>query len=523
MDQEQKAAFKYNGIVKDIPALELVDVPVWSDGKNVRFDNDQTIRCDGYSRLADPLPAGSKPIFLQSVLTPLTSYWIWVSAESPMKIYVTDGTIHFDITPVAGVTGGEAGEWTGTLLNNLPVLNNNIDVPVWWNGDTGTPMQPLPDWPANTTAKSIRAFKYHLVAMNITTNSVNAPEMVMWSSAADPNQVPASWTPDPSNDAGDTLLATEQGGIVDGGPLKDFFVIYRAHSSALMTYVAGQYVFAFRELFVTSGIQSLNCWVEMRGKHYVFADDDVIVHDGNSFVSIVDKRIREYLLQGINPDNKKMTQVIGRTETDDIWIIVPAVGNDYQNVAVVYNHVHDVFGVRELPNTSYVETGIIPNEGPDPTWDGATTTWNPDPRWWNKANYSISNDAVLMADSNTPRLLDVDSSKDNDGEPIEAYVERSWITVGGDQGVWENNLMTSFYPRITGTVGDVVTMRVGASKSMNESIKWNPPIDFTIDNEPTKLDSICHGRYLHIRFSSVGGSRWALHRVYYEHVPMAKY
>jgi hypothetical protein len=524
MKNVRTEVIRLKGIVKDVPPMSLIGEPVWTGGNNVRFNDDATVRTGGYAKLADPLPADTQPIFLQPVLTPITSYWLWVSvnaAGTVYKIWATDGVNHFDVTP-ATITGGEAGDWTGDLLNNLPVLNNGRDAPWWWDGDTGNPMQPLPDWPANTICKSLRAFKYHLVAMNITVNGVPVPERVMWSSAADPGTVPASWTPDPSNDAGDALLATELGGIVDGGPLRDKFCIYRQHSTAVMSYVAGQYVFAFSELFVSTGIQSLNCWVEMRGKHYVFADDDVIVHDGNQFQSIVDKRVRHFLLRGINPDNQKLTQLAGRTESDEIWIIAPTVDNTYQSVAVIYSFVDDTFGVRELPNTAYIANGIIPNETPDATWDGATTTWAEDPRYWNQANYEISNDELLMADP-SGRLLHVDSVLNNDGDPVESYIERLYWQIEGVEGIWENKYIRSIYPRLTGSTGDTVEVRVGASSDVNEPITWGASATYTIGSGPQKVDVAVHGRYYHFRISSTGGDIWELHRIGIEYVPMARY
>ena len=164
MNTIQQEIVKFKGVVIDIPPMELMEIPVWTSGNNIVFDDGATERVGGYGRFADPVTG--EPIFLHPVLTPNDSYWIYVTDDGVnVAIMVTDGITHWDITPVAGLTSGGPGIWTGTTLNSVPVLNNGINTPFWWDGSTGTPCQPLPDWPANTTAKSIRAYKYHLIAL----------------------------------------------------------------------------------------------------------------------------------------------------------------------------------------------------------------------------------------------------------------------------------------------------------------------------------------------------------------------
>jgi len=526
VDAVRNEIIKLTGLNIDIPPAELISVPTWTGGNNIRFDDGSTHRTDGYARYADPLPVGAFPIFIHPVLTPTTSYWIVVSKNETLpvwKIYVTDGSTYWDITPVAGITGGEAGFWCGTDLNGVPVLNNGVDSPIWWNGDTGAPMTTLPDWPVDTTCKSIRAYKYHLVAMNITDAGGDAiPHRIMWSSAADPKTIPQSWTPEPGNDAGNNDLADNLGGIVDGGNLRDSFIVYFQHASILMQYVAGQYVFTFRGLFETLGIQAINCWTEIKGTHIILADDDVIRHDGQKFESIADARIRNYLFSGITPDNHTLCCVVGRTEIDEVMICVPVINYDYLTVALLYNYRDDVWGVRTLPDVAYVTNGIVPQGAFDGTWDGAIPIWQLDPRWWNEANYSITSDNILMCDPAGQRLLEVDASPEEDGEPLSSFVERLSWSIHDESEVWENKLIQSIYPHITGTVGDTVTCRVGVQVSMGDPVDWGPRIPFTIGGRP-KVDNLKHGRFLSLRFESEGGESWNIHRIGIEYVPLSKY
>ena len=293
-----------SGVVIDIPperieerlSIDSIDKSIvhkshWSTALNVHFRDKAAERAGGYGLFAHP-PSGP-PLFILSVILPTVAYWIYTTTT---KIYVTDGTNHFDITPAAGISTTTPDNWTGGLLNGLPFLNNQKDVPWYWDGQTGNVMVPLPGWPANTLCKAMRAFKYHLFAMGITQNSIDYPELCLHSDGADPGAVPASWDPLPSNEAGSFSLSSTPGSCVDAEKLRDQFVIYKDFASYIVQYVGGAFVFKINKLFLTSGIQANNCVAEMHGKHYVFTGDDIIVHDANQFKSIATWKIK----RGIN-------------------------------------------------------------------------------------------------------------------------------------------------------------------------------------------------------------------------------
>jgi len=544
MNKLQYEIVKFKGIVKDITPVELMngvqpgpDMPppnVWTHGKNVHFDNESTHRVGGYAPFTPALPPDSFPIFGINVLTPTQSYWIWVNgytSASPL-IYVTDGVNHFNITPAIPLTGGLPGEWSGCVLNGVPVINNGVDAPLWWDGDTSNDMQPLPDWPVDQRCKAIRAYKYHLIAMNLTRASIHIPEQYAWSAGADPGTIPSEWTPTASNDAGDNILATGDGGILDGLALRDDFIVYKAHSTHIMSYIGGQFVFTTRKLFNTSGIQALNCVQELRGHHWVFTDDDMIKHDGNTFQSIADKRVRQFILNGVNPDTQLLAHVTARVPTDEIWFCFPTVDNTRLNLALIYSFTDGAWGTRELPDVTYIANGIIPTTGIAPSWDDATTTWVTDTRFWSQADYSITNDNLLMfhPGQGIPqlpgRLYNVDASDDNDGEPVEAMVERTDWTIGGESAVWDNVLIRSIYPTITGAPGDIINVQVAGTSIPGQPIPWSQPQPFTIGVdtlESLKIDAMSYGRYLNIRFSSTGGAPWEIHRIGIEYVPETKF
>ncbi|RKZ92543.1 MAG: hypothetical protein DRQ40_08610, partial [Gammaproteobacteria bacterium] len=124
------------------------------------------------------------------------------------------------------------------------------------------------------------------------------------------------------------------------------------------------------------------------------------------------------------------------------------------------------------------------------------------------------------------RLYNVDASNDNDGEPVEAMVERTDWTIGGESAVWDNVLIRSIYPTITGLQGDIINVQVAGTSIPGQPIPWSTPQPFTIGVdtlESLKIDAMSYGRYLNIRFSSTGGAPWEIHRIGIEYVPETKF
>ena len=232
----------------DLPPEE-VPIENWTGGANIQFQDTATRRVGGYQAFGGTPSAA--PMFAMSVLVSGAAYWIYCSADG---IFATDGLTHTDITPAGGLTAVTPGLWTGCILNGIPVLNNSIDPPMYWPLDIAQKCLVLPGWPATAACKAIRAFKYHLFALNITDNSVNFPDSLWWSTSAEPGSVPVTWAPAVDNDAGDAVLADTPGIIIDGLGMRDVFVVYKDNSTYSLSYVAGQYVYTVRKNFLTSGI-----------------------------------------------------------------------------------------------------------------------------------------------------------------------------------------------------------------------------------------------------------------------------
>lgn len=494
---------KQLGIVLDQPPEEA-PMSNWTAGENVAFRDGYTYRVGGYDRYASPLPTPT-PLFAMGVIIGPDAYWIYATTN---KVYVTNGVTHWDITPVGGLLNTEPGEWSGCLLNGLPCLNNGRNPPMYWNLNTATKCATLPGWPAGALCKALRATKYHLIALFITESGVEFPNQVWWSSGAQAGSLPAEWTPSASNDAGDVICGDTPGAILDGLALRDVFIVYKQFATYIMQYVAGQYVFTTRKLFLNSGIQALNCVVEDNGFHYVFTGTDVIRHDGQNFESLVDQKVKRTLVQSVNPAKKQICQVTSRFLNRQIWVLIPEANNLWLNKAYVIDTENGDVGIRLVPQISGAWRGVVSAAGDGNSWDADSNSWDSDLTFWDQQSFNPTQDSILMTDPVNSRLYSVDTSELADGAPVPSYVERLGAQLGD---FVKHKVVTGIVPRIEGTPGDVLTFRLGGQSYFDQPISWGDPVPFVI-GQSIAVSSIVEGRLLSLRIEGNTAGTWKLYK-----------
>jgi hypothetical protein len=195
------------GVNKDLSTHEL-PINAWTDAQNIRFLNGYVYQFYGHGEVYN------SPSFAPQHVLPVNvgggRYWIYLTADKAFAVTNSGGVaVHTDITHATPRTG-VVNQWTSTLLSGIPVINSGdtTHVPMTWDQNLANDFVDLPNWPANTYCKSLRAYKNYLVALNITKTTTNYPYMVKWSHPADPGSVPASWDhTDATRDAGEFDLA----------------------------------------------------------------------------------------------------------------------------------------------------------------------------------------------------------------------------------------------------------------------------------------------------------------------------
>jgi hypothetical protein len=496
------------GVIMDLSAHEL-PANAWTAANNMRFLDGSCRQFFGHG------PAYGAPAVVPYHVLPVNIgqnvYWLYAGASKIYATTVTNGNaVHTNLTrQTAGADvdySGKQNAWTSTNLSGIPILNNGIDPPQQWNLDPGTRCQTLTAWPTGYTCKSMRAFKSFLIAMGINKAGVDRPFMVKWSSEADPGGVPGSWNEaDQSNEAGETDLAEGGDYVVDGAQLRDSFIIYKQRSIWTMDYIGGTFVFSFRKVLGQSGAMNRNCIVELDGLHFVVTASDVIVHDGQSANSVLDKVGRRALFQDMDVAYNDRTFVFKNPFLNEVYVCYVSIGATVPNRALVWNYVDKTVAYRDIPNLNHANFGAVDNTLGG-SWGADNDSWESDLTAWNGPDFTPYQTRVLMA-SNDQALFMLDASATFNGVQPKAYLERRGLSFGDDD---YTKRITGIKARIAGNAGQTVTIKVGGHQTDPFADPEYPAQFDHVIGQTVRADVFVDYRYPAIRFESGTAAQWRL-------------
>jgi len=496
------------GVVQDLSVHEL-PINAWTDANNMRFLDGYAYQAYGYNEVYNS--ASVIPYHVLPVIIGTARYWIYASLA---KIYCTTisggAAVHTNLTrQTAGVDvdySATANSWTSTVLGGVPILNpgNTTDPPQQWDLNTANNFAALSNWPAATYCKSLRAYKNFLVALNITDTGTNYPYMIRWSHPADPGAVPSSWdTTDATKDAGKFDLSEGYDQIVDGMQLRDALIVYKENSVWRLDYTGGQYVFRSSKVLGMSGALNRNCIAELDGYHIVLTTNDIVMHDGFQAVSVLDKQTRRWLFQHIDPTEYYRAFVCKNPYFNEVLIFYPSIGSGVPDSAIVFNYRDKTVSRRSVPNVHHANYGQVDNSLAG-TWATDSDPWDSDLSLWDSPDFVPNFSRVIMGSSAT-KLYMLDASSGFDGTIPSAYLERRGLSFGAPEKI---KLVKGIRPRITGNVGQTVTIQIGSQDDPYEDPTYTT-MTHTI-GETIRNNCLVAGRYIAIKYSTGSAYNWRL-------------
>ena len=497
------------GVNKDISS-KLLKPEAWTAALNVRFLDAMAYQYLGHAEIYPG--AAVVPFHVFPVTISGQRYWIYASLE---KVYAVAGVagavVHTNLTrQTAGVDTNYAAtpnSWTSTIIGGIPVLNpgNTVDPPQRWDLNLANRFQALDNWPSNTFCKSMRSFKNQLVALNVREGSTDYPYMVWWSHPADPGSVPGSWAyDDPTLDGGRFDLVEGYDPIVDGLQLRDSLMIYKEASVYRLDYVGGTFINQSSKVLGTSGAMNRNCIVELDGFHMLLTNQDVVIHDGQTPVSALDKQTRRELFRTIDNDNYYRSFVVKNPFLNEVFICYPQAGSQYPDRALVWNYNDKTSSFREIPNLNHAAFGPVQASSAQ-SWNPDLSPWDSDNTLWSGPEYTPDAARVMMA-SNDQKLYLLDSSTTFNGAIPNAYVERrglSWWPLE------RRSMVRKVRPHISGQVGATVLVSVGHANDPYSDPVYSSPVPYVIGSG-NDVDVTVDGRYIAIKFETGTAYEWRL-------------
>jgi len=501
MSQYAKYQLDPYGVVSDANALDVPD-DKWNTANNVRFNDNAAEKIGGE---VEATVNSEQAYHLQFNGDHLSPLWLWMGSQN---VFATDFTTETSI----GAASAPNSDWDSTLFNNIPVMNNVVSAPVWWDGSLANPVTTLPAFPVNTLCQAIRPYKSFLIALNIIESSITQENRLIWSDSSDAGALPASWDiSDPTTLAGDAYLTSSKGEIIDGLQLRDLFVIYKTHSMYIMRLIQGQSVMKIDKVQVNSGILAKNCVQEFNGIHFVVSDADVVLFDGQSVKTIADKIVRAEIFGNIDTDNYRNAYVTRYDRQNEMWVCFPTKGQSVANRAAIWNWIDDTWVFRDLSQSYFIASGVA-NFAISDTYLQATYTYTSAQAQVPYAPVASNPTTDTLISASTLKLGIIDQGFDVYTVPMPSILEKNSMILG-DEGVIK--LIRSVTPQITAPVGTSIFIRIGSQFHPDDPIIYSPEQEYKVGID-RKSDFMVKGRYISIRFRTQNaGDTWKLHGFYF--------
>ena len=510
------------GLETDKKPYEL-EVEAWSDASNIRFN-----------ALGAKKFSGHKIVYATTMLH--DPYWLfsWVRTESPgfswlypslTRIARIIGTAHSDVTRFTTVIGDDdyaasvSSLFSGVLLGDLPIwcYDGQVDPPQSFSS-VNNRFENLPNWQTASFADFLTVVDRHVVAFRIKRSGIDFnPRMVKWSQAADPGTYPNSWDEtDPTTGAGEVTLAETPGEIIAVALLSNSTLIYKEDSVISMRFVGGQSIFRFDTIFSQFGALSRESIGILENSHLVVTEGDVIVHNGQTFRSVIDKRNRNLLFKFMSSSLKGKTQVKVYEQLTEVWICYCDVNSLGQlNKALIWNYLDNTWSQRDLQEFSYIAFGFIDTISVGQTFNDISGFFDLDLGPFDETAASPVFDELMAADATNRDLLALNFTEQFNGVNISALLERTGLAVVGRdrQGGWRTDLdSTKFVRRVhlKMTSNGPVNVFVGAQQRVDGPVAWGVAYSFDPATQ-SFIDCRVNTKFFNFKVESAADITWTLH------------
>ena len=453
------------GIVRDTAAV-LLEPNVFSDGRNVKFDDGSVRKRLGHQQILGNLVGATNPHFGIHWPRPVTRYNIYANEDAIYRIDQT-GTPS-DISGSAEYRPG--ARWHGSLFTGgyAVVMNNTVDTPEYiLYGTAGrsfeTRMTPLPGWnydPAfRITAGVLRPYRNHLVAGNISAIETSGDENVISrnpgtiriSAAAPAGAVPTTWEPGVDANTADEFELSQTEPITEMQELRGHLFVYTGNSIHQVS--VGTAATTVLDYAYGYGCLAIDCVAAYDGKHFVVDKNDIYIHAGSgSIQSVADTRIRRYFFENLHPDHFENTFVAVNRAEDEIWVCFPNLDANAEgdcNEAVIWDYRHDHWTIYDVPNIRSSFEGPMVRNG----------------------EFRVQEEKLITVSRADSRFYAMDEGNTFNGTNFPAFVERKRTAAAADNS---SKWLGQFYP-----IFDVETTSNPIKISLRGQNTFVQDIDFT--------------------------------------------
>ncbi len=502
------------GVVSDINPQ---DTPLnsWTDALNVRFAEGVVSRYSVFKNAYPGYTYAKVPVGLFNSNPNGEGHLTTVFTDGSMEELINGATLN--VTP-AGVTSGTSEQITTTVLGGVSYVNLPGAGPFFRSNTGAGAYATLPGWASVDRCASLRSYKDFLIALNVTKAGIDYPGMIKWSDAAQSGAPPSNWNVTLiSSLAGENVLNDIRGSLVDGLSLGVSCIVYGEYQTFRMDFIGTPFIFRTYKLFDDKGMIARNCAVLAEGKHYVFGQKDIYVHDGVSNQSLSQDRIAKRLFSELDYSQKERCFVYHDEANGEIAFCYPSVADDCVwplvqvvgcNRAAVFNYRFNTWTFVDLPSVVGSAAALLTVS---PDWE-SFGNWGENAQTWNDFSGNNPENLVLVSTGNeTQSVLSRPYFLDNlVGGRVTAEVNAQVLWPGFAEATHRDmdelgsdllgrKLISRLAPQFRAyTEDDSIILKIGQTKFPSGEVMWGSPKTFSGYNSD-KYDLRINGRYISIR------------------------
>lgn len=344
------------GVITDRPEFDLPP-EAFTAARNVRFVDGAVRRGPAFKTVFGSL-ATPEPVYTAAVRTSAQDYDRVLVAGRDGRLWTWRGGVHAEVTPEGHAPLASSAPWTSCGLSGLFYVNRSSQLPLKLD-PSGSRFAPLAHWPASWRTQALRSWNGMLVAIGMTEGAASYPKRFRFSTFALGNNEPATWDEtDLTENAGFVDLLSLEWPLVDGLPLRDALILYTSKEAVLVQAVQGDLVVQSRQLWNNIGVLGANCVCEVRDRHIVFGLDDIIAHDGSSWESLCEGRVRRRIFANLDRESSHVAFVLHDPRSSSVWFCYRSSATTgvrwplapYANEAAVWDYGTDTWTFLDLPN-----------------------------------------------------------------------------------------------------------------------------------------------------------------------------
>ena len=491
------------GITTNMPSRSVV----WSSGRNISFRPGIVMKNFGKELLAT---ISGIPIRAKFTYKAYDNVWrTIVCSDNKIYSYTNNFTVQQDITPSTPPTSTYLDTWCFGVIGGMLIISNGVNQ-IWKWDNFSSKIVPLSE--SFITCKALAVVNNRLLIGNIQEGAYSFPARIRWSDIISANKWDKNLkldsgqvdivSPDTSMDGIDVIQA-----ITNIGSRA---LVFTERNIWYLSDTVHPVIFTPEPLGQNIGLPGKRAYVKTPLGIFFLGQED-FYRITQAIPEPIGFRIRNSCFPNINKSRINTAFAYYKYSTREVVFCVPTGNNVLPDTGFVYGVETDSWSIWDVDYLCYSQYFDSSNITYDTLQYGSYDSIT-DSRYDDIGNTGLlPSDAVGNADG---QILRLDSGYNNNGQPINAYIESGDFLFKDYQGndlVDINKIIYEVWPSLKPQEAmSSLMIQVGVRDNLHQDIAWSIPIAYNI-GVSKNVNMRIQGKWIRVRYyTDTLNSPWIL-------------